>query len=145
MTIERVIKKREIINGKWVGTEELLDDDGPNAVPHKKIVIESPDASKRVVLSLDDDGVLKITDEDGNEHRMLQTGLNSQSGTVTFNGTKSMRVDFPVPFTNHPGVTVSLGDSNNNPVYRVWVGKTGFTVRFKLAFIGEVQWVAVEA
>lgn len=145
MAKQTVIKEREIVGGKWVRTEKILNDEAsPDAQAFKVITLESETGDKKVHLKLDEDGVLKVSDN-GNDSRMLLVGLNSQSGTVMFDGTKSMRVDFTPEFTNHPGVTVTLGDSNTSPVYRVWVGKTGFTIRFKTAYTGEVQWQAVEA
>ena len=139
-----VVKERDIVDGKWVASEKKLDDASPDAVMFKQIVLQCEDGSKQVTLKLDDDGVLKLIDG-ANEFRVLVTGINSQSGEVIFNNTKSMRVDFPKEFRNWPAITLTMVDDNNTPPYRIWPGKTGFTVRFKNKFTGSVSWVAVEA
>ena len=143
--VKDVVKQLDVVGGKWVKTEKHLNDDSDEALPLSLIILESPDQNKRMKLTLDNDGVVKLTDESGNQHRLLLTGVNSQSGTVVFENSKSMRIDFPTEFTNWPAITVTLGDVNASPPYRVYPGKTGFTVRFQNSYTGEVQWVAMEA
>jgi len=110
-----------------------------------KLILTSPDGSKKMTMTLDNDGALKLADDAGAKHRLLATGLNSQSGEVVFSDTKSMRVDFSKEFSNWPAITLTMLDENNTPPYRIWPGKTGFTVRFKNKFTGSVSWVAMEA
>ena len=144
MPKEVIVKEREVIDGKWVATERKLDDSGEDAVVFKQLMLQSDDETKKVMLKLDDDGVLKLVDGT-NEFRILVSGINSQSGEVVFNNTKSIRVNFPLTFKKWPSISLTLTDENNTPPYRIWPGKTGFTIRFKNNFTGVVSWTAVEA
>lgn len=132
-------------NGDWIVTQKFLNDDESGALELSKIVLKSPDGLKRVVLGIDNDGVLKITDDNEIDFRLLMVGHNSQSGQVHFEQTKSMRVDFLKSFNNTPSINLTLGDQNSVPPYRYWPGRHGFTIRFKISFTGVVQWTATEA
>ena len=71
-------------------------------------------------------------------------GINSQSGRVYFNNTKTMSIEFHREFPIVPTVMLTLGNTNNSPVYRTQVTTTGFKIRFKTSYIGEVDWRASE-
>lgn len=70
-------------------------------------------------------------------------GENVQTGTVYFNGTKTMTVWFSKPFTHKPSVTLTLGDVNNTPPYRTNIVTTKMEIKFKTAYLGNVNWVAM--
>ena len=144
MVKEIIVKERQIVEGKWVSEEKKLNDDGDDALEFSQFILVSPDGEKRVKMSLDNDGVIKLNDGT-KDYRMLVTGINSQSGDVVFNNTKSVRVNFPTRFSNWPSINLTLADQNNTPPYRIWPGKTGFTIRFKQRFTGTVAWTAMEA
>jgi len=71
-------------------------------------------------------------------------GVNSQSGSVTFNSTKTMSVTFPVAFSVKPSLMLSLGDQSASHVYKTNVSHTSFKIKFKSPYTGEVSWRASE-
>lgn len=146
MPKQTIIKERtQDENGKWIEREINLDGEGDgDSVVIKSLIIQSESGEQERALKLAEDGALLLSDGE-NEYRILVIGINSQSGEVVFNNTKSMRVDFPTPFANWPAISLTMMDENNTPPYRVWPGKTGFTVRFKNRFTGAVSWAATEA
>jgi len=144
MAVEQIVKERELIDNKWVVSERKLNEESDAPLVFKTIVLESGGGELQAVLKLDDDGVLKL-EQGANTYRILVTGINSQSGEVVFDNSRSVRVDFPRRFKHWPAITLTLADVNNAPPYRLWPGKTGFTVRFKQRFTGVVCWVATEA
>jgi len=129
--------------GEWYEDHGLLNEDD-GAMEFDKLVLVSPDGSKRMILTLNNDGVVLLTDADNHVFRMSVLGINVQMGTVVFDGAKSMRVNFARSFAKKPAVMLTLGDEGNIPAYRTWVGKTGFTIRFKNNYTGEVQWQGLE-
>ena len=143
---ETTIKTRLIVNGKWIAIEKKLNDNSPdNAFEFSTIVLKSIDGLKRVILTLDNDGVLKLTDDQNATYRVLLSGITSQCGEVEFVNVKIMNVTFIRAFTRKPSVVLTLGDISTNPPFRVTVTKTGFTIKFQNNFSGNVQWQATEA
>lgn len=71
-------------------------------------------------------------------------GVNVRSGTVTFNNSKVMNINFPTSFKRRPSVALALGDVNNIPVYKQQVTKDGLQIKFKTNFSGQVEWIAME-
>jgi hypothetical protein len=75
---------------------------------------------------------------------LLEVGRSADSGVVYFEATKTARVEFSAPFTRPPRVSVTPCDSSGVPVYRTSVTPTGMVIRFKQAWTGEVEWLAIE-
>lgn len=72
-------------------------------------------------------------------------GVNSQSGDVSLDGTKTAVVEFDAAFGHRPSIVVALEDSGAAHVpYKTNVSTTGFKIRFKTAFTGVVSWEAKE-
>lgn len=144
MAKKQVVKELELVDGKWAKTEKELNSTGDDALVLKSLILQSEDETKQVVLKLDNDGILKIVDGE-EEFRTLIVGKNSQSGEIVFDQSKTMRVDFPREFSNWPSISLTLAEQNATPPYRIWPGKTGFTIKFQTNFTGAVSWTAVEA
>ena len=68
--------------------------------------------------------------------------VNFCGGTVTFNNTKVMNVTFTKAFDVVPSIMLTLGDSGSAPAYKWQVNKTGFKIKFKNNYTGEVGWEA---
>lgn len=71
-------------------------------------------------------------------------GENIQAGTVMFNNTKTMVVNFSQSFRRRPHVNLTLADVNTAPAYKQVVNKNRLIIRFKQKFTGEVDWQAME-
>lgn len=67
-----------------------------------------------------------------------------QRGTIFFSSEKTKNVVFPSPFSVLPSVDLTLGDETLNPPYRISVTQNGFTIKFKINYIGEVEWKATD-
>lgn len=76
--------------------------------------------------------------------RHLADGVNVQKGTITFNGTKWMQIDFAKAFKTSPAVSISPLDSENTPTYKVVATPEHFTITFKVNWTGSVTWRAEE-
>lgn len=145
MSKKQIIKEIELLDGKWVSGEKEFNADNDNELVLTRLRLSSSNGQKQMILFLDDDGVPKLRDIDNNDFRILLVGINSQSGTVVFDGAKSMRVDFGKHFKNTPAVNITLDDPSNSPAYKTYPGTTGFTIRFSQPFTGVVSWLAVES
>lgn len=145
MAKKQVVKELEIVGGKWVSSERSLNEAGDDELIFERLTLRSQDQSKRMTLFLDNDGVPKLMDDESNEFRLLTVGINSQSGEVVFDNSKSVRVDFVRNFKNTPAISITLDDPSNSPPYRYYPGITGFTIRFSNKFTGIVQWQAMES
>jgi len=71
-------------------------------------------------------------------------GQNVQSGTVYFDNTKTVVVSFTNPFQQPPIINLTMNDSGAIPAYKTNVTTTQFKIKFKNAWMGEVDWQAME-
>lgn len=74
----------------------------------------------------------------------LAIGATVQAGTASFSNTKTVSITFDTPFVRRPTITLGADDSGNFPVHKTKVTKTGFKIRCKLKWTGEVDWQATE-
>lgn len=90
-------------------------------------------------------GIINIlVDENGNVKPISIVGENVQMGTAHFDDTKTLLITFLKVFNKQPMITLTPGDSGNFPIYRTSVTTTGFKIRCKVKWTGEVDWVATE-
>lgn len=71
-------------------------------------------------------------------------GKNVQTGSVHFDNVKTVVVNFEAPFQKRPNITLTLSDNNNTPPYKTQANTTQFKIKFKTAFMGDVDWQAME-
>jgi len=139
-----VITRKKGPDGKWIEVEEKLNAEGAGAFICTKLVLQSEDGSKRMDMTLRNDGVVIYTDTDGNEHPILVVGISTQDGEETVTDSKTAEVVFEVPFEKKPVVTMTVDDDENLPKMQMSVTPTGFTVTFKQKWTGVFQWQASE-
>lgn len=69
---------------------------------------------------------------------------NIQSGTAYASNVLVVDIVFARPFAKKPTIQLTPGDDGSFPIYKASVTATGFKIRFKVAWTGEVDWVATE-
>jgi len=67
-----------------------------------------------------------------------------QKGNVSFISQKTMNIIFPSAFSIIPAVDLTLGDEHQTPPFRISVTKSGFTIKFKTNYTGDVEWKATD-
>lgn len=71
-------------------------------------------------------------------------GQNMQHYTVKFDNTKTVTLTFDQVFVKKPMVHLTPNDSGVFPVYKTDVTTSNVKIRFKTAWTGEVDVVAME-
>jgi len=132
-------------DGSWSTQERILSTDEGQGLVLKGLWLESEDGSKKVQLKLDNDGVLKVVDQEANLFRVAMIGINQISGEVVFDNSKVGVVTFSRAFDKKPTVMLTLDNEAAVPSYKTSVTKNGFTIRLKNLFVGVVSWQATEA
>ena len=73
-------------------------------------------------------------------------GKNVQTGTVDFDNQKICTIVFPISFSYHPAVTITLENTTTTHVpVRTKVSKAEFKILFQTPYTGTVGWTAMEA
>ena len=85
-----------------------------------------------------------VTENKAGFENMLQSGKTAQGGDVVFSNEKIKNVSFEVPFTSIPKISIDLDADSNSIPYTVNITLTGFQVKFKVNYTGNVNWSAIK-
>lgn len=74
----------------------------------------------------------------------LESGKTAQGGTVDFINQKTKNVTFPIAFNSVPNIKIDLDAESNSIPYVVLVTLTGFQIKFRVNYTGNVIWSAIK-
>ena len=87
---------------------------------------------------------IMITENKAGFENMLQSGKTAQGDVIMFSSEKNKNISFQTSFLSIPKINITLDTDSNSIPYTVNITLTGFQIKFRINYTGNVNWSAIK-